>query len=384
MPRVSQPTMVAFLSAAMGVVVTLLLAATFINKDPQLVAAEQRFSELPAATARQMKNRFNSLENSPDKHRKFMEIHEAVTADPKLDARLEQLYDWWLTCNDALRAELRETSTGRWPAEIQKQMSKSSAPDSVVLSLRQLSGPGGRGRPTEFRVSTSQIDQFLKAALPEELSGDESQLIESSDRQDRSLARGIVIVKRVLQSRPGLRGPNSTDIDKIFDAAALQLRPEWIRKDVPVDRVRMLFAPISILKSVMDHLSVKFFDRQTISKNEVEKQFAALETSQQMAHMLSDPAEATMSLQAQLKSADKNTASSRLATELAILQTRFQKRFKEESRRGRRDRRPDGERLEKKRRGPGESERPPRGKGPGGFRRPPGDRRFDSRLEQTP
>ena len=34
MPRVSQPTIVAFLSAAMGVVVTLLLAAMFINKGP--------------------------------------------------------------------------------------------------------------------------------------------------------------------------------------------------------------------------------------------------------------------------------------------------------------------------------------------------------------
>ncbi len=384
MPRVSQPTIVAFLSAAMGVVVTLLLAAMFINKDPQLVAAEQRFSELPAATARQTKNRFNSLQNSPEKHRKFMEIHEAVTVDPKLNARLEHLYSWWLTCNDALRAELRETSTDRWPAEIQKQMSKSSAPGSVVLSLRQLPGPGTRGRPTEIHVSADQIDLFLKAALPEKLSDDESQLIESSDPQDRPLARGVVIVKRVLQSRPGLRAPKTNKIDKIFDAATSQLRPALSRKGVAGDRVRTGFTPLSILKSVMDHLSAKFFDRQTISKNEVEEQFAALETSERIAHMLSDPAEATMSLQAQLKSADKNTASSRLASELAILQTRFQKRFKEESRWEPRDRRPDGERLEKKRRGPGESERPPRGKGPGGFRRPPGDRRFDSRLEQTP
>ena len=374
MTRVSRPTIVAFLSAAAGIVITLLLATMFINKDPQLVAAEQRFSELPPAKARQIKNRFHSLQKSPDKHRQIMEIHEAVTADPQLDARLEQLHGWWLTRNDAQRAELREASTDRWPAEIQKQMSESSAPDSVVLSLRQLPSPGGRGRPTELRVSTDQIDQFLKAALPEKLSDDESQLIESSDPQDRSLARGIVIVKRVLQSRPGLRSANSTDIDKIFDAAALQLRPEWIRKDGPVDRVRMRFTPFSILKSVMDHLSAEFFDRQTISKHEVEEQFAALETSQRMAHMLSDPAEATRSLQTQLKSAENNTTSSRLASELAILKTRFQERFKEESRRERRDRRPDGERPETERRGPGDSERRQRGTGPGGFRRPQGDR----------
>ena len=164
-------------------------------------------------------------------------------------------------------AELRETSTDRWPAEIQKQMSKSSAPDSVVLSLRQLPGPGTRGRPTELRVSADQIDLFLKAALPEKLSDDESQLIESSDPQDRPLARGVVIVKRVLQSRPGLRAPKTNKIDKIFDAATSQLRPAWSRKGVAGDRVRTGFTPLSILKSVMDHLS-----RQVLrSANHLEK-----------------------------------------------------------------------------------------------------------------
>lgn len=373
MPRISQPTIVAFLSAAAGIVITLLLATMFISKDPQLVAAEHKFNELPAATARQIKNRFNSLQNSPDKHRQIMEIHEAVTADPELDARLEQLYDWWLTCSDALRVELRDAPTDRWPAEIRKQISESSAPNSVVLSVRGLSGPGGRGRPPELRVSTDQINQFLTAALPNKLSVAESQLIESSDPQDRSLARGIVIVKRVFQLRSEPRSLNPTDIDKIFNAATSQLLSERIREDFPADRGRLRLITSTILKSVMDHLSAEFFDRQTISQDKVEKQFAALETSQRLAHMLSDPAKATRSLQTQLKSAEKNSASSRLASEWAILKIRF----REEFRRERRDRRPNSERPVKERRGPGESGPPPRGKSPGGFRRPPIGRPFD-------
>ncbi len=365
MPRITPGTLIAFLSAAAGVVVTLLLASLFASKDPQLQAAEQRFRELPVEQATRLQSTFDTLQELPEQRRHIQAIHKAVTQDPKLDAQLQQLYSWWQSLNDARQAELRGAGPEGWVEETQRQLNRSSAPDTIQLTLRRLDDHQRHGLP--IKVTTDQIDQFLKAALPDNLSAKDSQLLDDLKPEDRLLASAIIIVEQTFPSGSDRRDVHEDGVQRIFKSAKENILPEHLQqRKSEIGNLRI--AVFGILRSVIRHLSAEFDDRQTYSSQAVEDQFAALNTTEQTAQMMADPGEAQRFLRTLLKSAEVNTPTGRLASRLNRLKRRLRSQFKQASQ----DQRTDGFRDRRRRDGGPGRDGPPGGRGRGN--RGPGPR----------
>ena len=308
-------TFVALLAVSTGVAVTFSIARLVAQDDLELLAAEQRFSQLEYSEARRIKATFDYLENKPKERKHIETVHSAVTTDADLNRQLQLLYAWWTTRDGAQRAELRELPAEKWLEEMQRQLSQSPGTDSISV---QLPGRDVRGGPAQ--VSRQQIDRFLEDALPaDELPAEDKALLKSVTPEDQSLARVLVIARGLFRRRSGGPGMNPSAVERTFNAAKTHLLPERIpenRRDRR-EEVMISFAVLkSILRSVTDHLGEDFLRRHAVSSEAMEQKFADLEISERIKHMMSDPATVVRSLQAHLNSVHKDTPSGQLAARL--------------------------------------------------------------------
>ncbi len=305
-------TIVAVLATSAGVAVTLLLTWLFVDDHPELRAAEQRFTELPHSEARRLIATFDRLQNSPGERRHIEEIHKAVSNDPDIDRRLQQLYAWWQTRDDAQRAELREVPVDRWIDEMQWQISEFAETHDFTVQL-----PGPLRRRGSIHVSRQKVDRFLEDALPADgLSPDDEDLLKLVEPEDLSLARVLVILRRLFRSRSGKAGMGRGEVARISQAAETHILRERILEDRrdPGGEAMVSFA---ILRSLELQLREEFVRRHVVSSEAVEREFTGLDTPARIKHMMSDPATALRSLQMSLKSADRNTPAGRLAVRLS-------------------------------------------------------------------
>lgn len=347
MAGTTRTTLVAALSAMAGATVTILLASLFTAPDPKLLAAEQRYQNLAASDAQRVQATYDHLHQpgSAEERDRIQAIHASVSADPNLEARLEQLYSWWSTRSDAQRFELRElqqTDADTWVAETQQQYLKTSQSDQIELTFRGRRGPG---RPTSLYVSRTQISQFLEAAVPNEtLSAQDASLIDELDPPDRPLAR-VIMLPSVFR---GARDRDSRErIGNALDAHLLSgSLPRQTREPGPE-------IALSLVWAIKEHLSTDFFERHSVSDEMIEQQFTELNASERVKHMISDSAEAADALRALHSSDDPDSPVSQLAARLAEFNNRMSMIRRERSRSGRGSRR--GEREDWR------SDGPPRG-----------------------
>lgn len=340
-------------AAAAGVALTLLLSTWLLSSDdPELLAAEQRFSSLRRTDAQRIIATFDRLHepSRQQERQRIASIHNAVTSDQQLDNKLQQLYAWWETLDDAQRQELRELPPAAWRDEMQSQIAQSQQ-ESIPLQL-----PWPLSRRRDLRVSRQQVERFLADALPTVgLSPDDAQLIESVDAEDRELAQVLVIAAALAPRRPGSSGVDSDAAARTFTAAQTHLLSDRIPGD-RMDPRGQAMVSFAVLRSLKDHLSADFLRRHNVSDEAIEQTFTSLDTPERIRQMMSDPTTAARSMQARLRSADRETPTGRLAarlTEFNRILARLGERFRQ---RGQRDRRFG------------------RG-GPGGGRRPDDDRR---------
>ncbi|MEO2030950.1 MAG: hypothetical protein ABGZ35_02580 [Planctomycetaceae bacterium] len=351
----------AIVATAAGFVITVFVVTWLIASDDQgVLAAEQRFSSLSHSEAQRIIATFDRL-NEPSKQHEWKHIksiHNAVTHDRYLDHKLQQLYAWWETRDDAQRLELRELPPEEWQDEMQRQITESEREDIALHIPRPL----GRGRV--MHVTKQQVEQFLVDAMPGDgLPPEDTSLIESVDPEDRLLARVLVIAGRLPRSRTRNAEIDSDAVQRILNAAEKHLLPEDVRRgrreargDTVVRFETMM--SFAVLKSVKDHLSEEFLRRHAVEDEEIAKAFASLETTERITQMMSDPAAAVRSLQARARSVDENTPTGQLAARL----TEFNRTLAGFRTRGQRDSRtnrggpggaarPNGRRYE---RGPGD------------------------------
>ena len=363
----SNSAVTSFVAAVAGVALTLLLSTWLLSSDdPELLAAEQRFGSLTRTDAQRILATYDRLhEPSRQQERQRIEtIHHAVTSDQQLDDKLQQLYAWWKTLDDAQRQELRELPSEAWRDEMQSQIAASEQ-ESIPLQL-----PWPLSRRRGLRVSRQQVERFLTDALPTAgLRQDDTQLIESVDAADRALAQVLVIAAELAPRRSGSSGADSDAAARTFTAAQTHLLSDWIPGD-RMDPRGQAMVSFAVLRSLKDHLSADFLRRHDFSDEKIEQTFSSLDTPERIRQMMSDPTTAVRSMQAQLRSADRETPTGRLAarlTEFNRVLARLGDRFRQRGQRDRRfgrggpgsGRRPDADRRDRGPRPDSERGRPP-------------------------
>lgn len=352
----SQRTLVAVVSASAGALVTLLLCSPMISGDPELRAAEQHYQELDPADAQRLQSTFQRLQKLPEERQRIRDLHNAVTADPELDARLQQLYAWWTTRSDAQRAGLRELHANAelWVKETRQQYTASMSDGRIELAVPSRPGRGGPEGPPVLYVSQEQIDRFLEDAVPDsELSSDESKLLNSVDVADQSLVRILIIARHLFRSRSGGRPIDQNTMVQVYQSAASHLLPGDQPGRLPESQ-REAARALMLLRAIKNHLSSEFLERHAASEETLEQQFAALDASDRLRLMSADPQQASRFLQTQLTASGEDSPSRQLAAWL----DEFDRRSAEAFRRIRSQMRnggPGGERPrdERRRRGPG-------------------------------
>ena len=307
-------TVVAVIAASAGVTVALLLTWSVADDHPELRAAEQRFTELPHSEARRLIATFERLQNSPEERKRIEEVHAAVSDDPDINGRLQQLYAWWQTRDDAHRAALRELPADQWINEMQRQIAEFAETQDFAVQL-----PGPLRRRGSVHISRQQADRFLQEALPAGgLPPDDQDLLKSVDPDDLSLARVLVILKGMFRSRSGNAAGARGEASRIFQAAQTHILKERISADRrdPAAEAMVSFA---IMRALGLQLREEFVRRQVVSPEAIEREFTAQDMPLRIKLMMSDPAAAVRSLQMRLKSADRNTPAGRLAARLSEL-----------------------------------------------------------------
>lgn len=333
MAGTTQTTLIAVLSAMAGAIVTILLASLFTVPDPTLVAAEQHYQNLSASDAQRVQATFDHLHQpgSSDERDRIQAIHATVSADPKLEARLEQLYAWWSTRSDAQRFELRElqqTDADSWVAETQQQYLKTSQSDQIELTFRGRRGPG---RSTLY-VSRDQVAKFLEVAVPDDtLSVKDASLIAGLDPSDRPLARVVMFPSvfsrlRERDTRERVGNAFRTHLLSGNQTGHRDVHPEVAG---------------SLLRAIKESLSTEFFERHSVSNEMIEQQFTELNASERVKHMISDSAEAADALRALHSSDDPDSPVSQLAARLAEFDSRMSMIRRQRSPSGRGPRRGD-------------------------------------------
>jgi len=75
----------------------------------------------------------------------------------------------------------------------------------------------------------------------------------------------------------------------------------------------------SVLRAIKDHLSPEFIERLKVSADDLEAEFATMNMSERISHMLADPQEAARLLNARLKSSEQDTPTAELARRLVAI-----------------------------------------------------------------
>jgi len=145
---------------------------------------------------------------------------------------------------------------------------------------------------------------WLKSVLPEDL----------------RLARTVVITKSLFAAdgRAERPRPNQEAVNRVADAAAQHI-PGARLPDIDRDPRQMAVVCFSILRAIKARLSPEFVERLEISASDLEQQFAALNMSDQIGHLLADPQEAAGLLNARLKASERKTPAAELAQRLVAI-----------------------------------------------------------------
>ena len=322
---------IAVVSAAAGVMVTLLAASAVSREDPQLEAAEADYRSQSATEIQRVQATFDRLAVAAEERARINAIHQAVDADPELDAQLRTFYDWWIRCNPAQREDLKSLPSEEWVAEVQRQFAEERDTDAILISLSGQPfrrGPNDR-RPT-LRVDPKQLENFLTAALsPDQLRPNEQRLLEGIMDQDRPLAHALFVFDHVFSDR----NPRDTadQIDRVFQALVTHVLPHFRRRirgtQDPIPGTQNQSAKsgivIGTLRAIIEHFRPDFVRRMARSNEELARTFAELEASHRLRLMASDPEVAAADLRSQLISAEHGEPNARLARALAAFDRRW-------------------------------------------------------------
>ncbi len=352
-------------SVAVGAGLTLLIADALTKSDPVVVAAELRFRELSVGEASRIKATYDRLRDSSTERTHVESIHRAVTGDDNLESQLQRVYEWWLSCDEEQRQDLRALteSPHRWVSEVQRQFADNSE-DSVAIFIPNRSERGRRAH--RLQVSLQQVDRFLEDALPsKEAAASDLAWLETVEPEDLRLARLVVVADSLFSGGGRLERPrpNQESVSHVFAAATEHLLGAR-RIDSERDPRILSVVCFSILHAIKDRIAPEFVERLEISAGDLEDRFATMDLSDRVSHMLSDPKEAAGLLNARLKASERDTPAAELAQRLIVID-RAGNRIRGLMRGGPRDGGWRGERGRRER-GPGRGG--PFGPHPGGMR----------------
>jgi len=313
-------SVVAVVSSMCGVCVTLLIFSVARLQDPKLVAAEQRFRELPTADARRIQATFDRLQLSPDDRMHVESMHVAVEDDAALQKTLNQVHKWWVSCTADQRADLREfrATPHRWVDEVERQMGAFEK-DTVSIILPS---PPERGRGSGRRQTTvtwEQVDRFLDAALPDdELTDSDRRLLDEVQDADYRLAQVLVTLRSLFDFGSERLQPDHRQVQRVFRAAASTILPGDASDRGGNERQDAIVC-FSILKSLNDHLAQDFAKHHLVADDDVEQLFERMKPSDRIPQMLSEPREIVGELSATLNAQQRGTPEGQLARQLEHL-----------------------------------------------------------------
>lgn len=317
----SVSTIVRCLAVLTGIIITLITASLLTSRDPDLVAAEERFSNLSSSNAHRVQVTFDLLEEPQehDQRHRVEQIHRVASEDPTLNQQLVDFGVWWETLSEAARDAIRDLPEDRWADEVRAQMHLSETEDETIVfqfqgSLRD------RSRRGRLRVDVAAIDSFLKDAVTKvDLNDQDKKLLEAVGEDDVRLARSLVITGRLFpmidrgQSRVR---PNRREIERIFALVNDHL-PDEVPEDLPEQAAPVVY--FGILSNIINHEMSEFRERYSQTQDLMEQEFVELSLADRKQVMLSDPTEAERTLHEQLLDSGKRSPENQLAARLTEL-----------------------------------------------------------------
>ena len=319
--KTSVSIIVRCLAILAGIVITVLTASLLTSRDPHLVAAEERFSNLSSSNAHRVQVTFDLLEKPQehDQRHRIEQIHRVVSEDPALNQQLIDFGVWWETLSEAARDAIRDLPGDRWAGEVRAQMHRADTEGETIA----FEFPGflrDRNRRGRLRFETGIIDSFLQDAVPvADLNDQDTKLLEAVGEDDVRLARSLVITKHLFpmidRGRSGDR-PNWREIERVF-----ALVNDHLRDDIPEGLPEQAAAVtcFGILSNIINHEMLEYRERYSQTQDLMEQEFVELPLADRKQVMLSDPTEAERTLHEQLLDSGKRSPENQLAARLTEL-----------------------------------------------------------------
>jgi hypothetical protein len=293
------------LSAALfGVLLALLIWGRATPEELKQGAQAKQFAELPVAVQERIRPAWEDLQSlSKKRQADVVQIHQAVTANPALTEKLNELAEWWTTLNDFDRYELRNLDRDQMLTEISTRFAADQNRESLItveFNIWSLIGRGGsrfgeRSRPpasgnTDDRtipplaLTTKQFATLLQntvsnpalecqvPALAEQLTSPEHQLLLNCLVVQDSVLEADDVEQRLNR----LQAINKTLLEDVPDTNWRNQYRTRLARSANTRRWYGVMTPQLLLRSLVQQLGRRLRGKITLDDETIISEFAAI------------------------------------------------------------------------------------------------------------
>ncbi len=325
------------LAAGGGAAVTLLGVSLIDMNDPALTAAQRRFAALSPDEAYRVQVTWDLLKKSPEYDR-IKHLHRTIENDPALKQQFFEFADWWSGLTESERDEILDVPNDQWVQAVHSAMTSEAEPSIRIVLTPDLPRQKQQRQRT-ITVPLKQIDAFLEAAMPSDLSEKDARLLRRVDPDDLRMARTLIIAGSLLRplQMPGSRmnGDIRKAVSRVFSALRPILITRWDRppRDFP-DPMQMAVC-FQVLNQIRIYESSRRRSSDRIDRA-VETRFEQMVPSARRDYMLSAPRDALADLRSEIRAQAAGSPDAELARrelEFRKLAENLQRRLQNRERR---------------------------------------------------